>query len=703
MVARRKIIAEGNLPLFGTPSAWKAPNISDLPDWSRAKCVALDTEYRDDHLAKLGCGARRGAKIAGISFMLEGGRPFYVPVRHCDGNVENPDAALRYFQDNVAKFEGRLLGANIPGDLDILDVTEGIRFNYKKVHVCDVQLLDAIIDERHFSYSLENIGKRRGIMGKDKELLKKSAQDYGYDVSKRGWEKCIPLLPSRLVGPYAENDASALFPIFQSQWKEIEANDLVKCTNVETRLTPLLLKIRQRGIRVDFDQLDRVEQQTIVDENELLKQIKHLTGYDIGFNNCNAAAAVAPALLDIGIVLPKTAEGQWSITTDILAEIEHPVAKLIRKLRQTNKIRRTFVASVRRYQTNGRIHGTMAQAVGVSKNSERSGAAYGRLSHKDPNTSQWPSKGPYASAWGKVFLPEEGKILCSSDFSSQEPRWVAHTSSLLGLPGADDLVREYQTNPRIDPHSALAQLIYGPGFTKEERGISKIGFLATIYSQGGSKLCKKQLHLPTRWKVSWGSYRERQEVFFKTREEAVKFRLTINHKCGINEVAGEEGQRILDRIHAGAPFLKMLAKKATEKAEATGVLRILTGRLLHFPMNSKGEWDDTHKALNKIVQGSSGMQCKLAMIALDDECPEYEMHTQKHDEVIGSIEDIRVAKRVGEIMSTVVPGMRVPFRCEAECGPNLGSLKVVCNEKGCTNFALKDDKGSKFGCAEHEH
>lgn len=690
------------MPLFGAVSDWKAPRVSDLPDWGRAKIAGLDTEYRDPTLVKLGCGARRGAQIAGISFMLEGDRPYYVPIRHPDGNVENPDVALRYFKDNVAKFEGKLLGANIPGDLDILDVTENIRFNFRKVRIYDVQLLDAIIDERHFSYSLENIGKRRGIMGKDKELLKRSAQDYGYDVSKRGWEKCIPLLPAKLVGPYAETDASALFPIFRSQWKEIEANKLVECIDIETKLTPLLLKIRQRGIRIDFDQLDRVEQQTIVDENGILAEIKRITGYDIGFNNCSAADAVAPALLSQNIILPKTETGQWSITTDILAEIDHPVAKLIRKLRQTNMIRRTFVASVRRYQTNGRIHGTMAQAVGVSKNSERSGAAYGRLSHKDPNTSQWPSKGPYASAWGKIFLPEEGKILCSSDFSSQEPRWTAHLSSILGLPGADALVREYQTNPRIDPHSALAQLIYGPGFTKDQRGISKIGFLATIYQQGGAKLCKKQLKLPTRWKVSWRPNRQQMEAFFPTREEALKFRMTVNHRCGINEVAGEEGQEILDKIHAGAPFLKMLARAAMDKAEATGILRILSGRLLHFPMNSKGEWEQTHKALNKIVQGSSGVQCKMAMIALDEECPEYEIHTQKHDEVIGSIEDLRVAKRVGEIMGSVVPGMRVPFRCEAECGPNLGQLKVICNEKGCTNFALKDDKGSKFGCSEHE-
>src|ERR1043165_7838612 len=79
----------GNLPLFAPPSTWVAPSLSDLPDWSRCKLISFDSEFKDATLRKLGIGARRGAKLAGYSFCLDGDRPYYVPLRHPGGgNVD---------------------------------------------------------------------------------------------------------------------------------------------------------------------------------------------------------------------------------------------------------------------------------------------------------------------------------------------------------------------------------------------------------------------------------------------------------------------------------------------------------------------------------------------------------------------------------------------------------------------------------------
>ena len=288
-------------------------------------------------------------------------------------------------------------------------------------------------------------------------------------------------------------------------------------------------------------------------------------------------------------------------------------------------------------------------------------------------------------------------MLCSSDFSAQEPRWVQHFSQLLGLTGASTLTQEYRTNPRIDPHSSLAAKIYGPDFTKEDRTNSKTVYLATSYCQGGAKLCKKQLKLPTRFKLSWKDGNEKVVMHFDTEAQALAYRKNVHQKCTITEVAGVEGQAILDRFHAGAPHIKELSDKVIAKVEKTGILKILGGRVLHFRLNSKGEYEHSYKGLNRLIQGTSGYQTKLAMLALDAECPEFYMVLQIHDEVIGSISDIRIAKVVGEIMRQIVTA-EVPFRCEAEVGPSLGELSVVCNHPGCTNMA---DKKDKFGCKEH--
>ncbi len=693
----RKFITEGNLPLFPTESSWKAPRVSDLPDWARASSMSIDSEFRDPTLVELGCGARRKSQLAGISFMLEEGTPAYVPLRHPEGNVENPDMAFRYFHDMAKNYKGELIGANITGDLDIMHYEkgggiDGIRFDFEMIKVFDVLVVDPLIWELHRSYSLASVGDRRNIPGKDKLLLKKAAQDYGYDTTKRGWEKCIPELPAKFVGPYAEHDASVLFPIKTDQMLEIKQQKIEDCINLEMSLLPLLLKMRQRGVALDFDQLGRVEQMSIEDERRLVAEIHHLTGVDIGFNGCMSANRVAPALQALGIRVPLTETGIPSITSEILSNIDHPVAKKIRELRQANKIRTTFCESLKRYQTNGRLHGTYRQIVGSNDKNESSGAAFGRLSSCSPNIQQQPSRGRYAKPWRSIFIPDAGGQWLSADYSAVEPRWTVALASRIKLASVDPLVEEYKTNPRIDPHSAMAKLAYGADFTEEDRKKSKTMVLGTTYGMGGAKLCKVHLKVPTRWLVQV----DRTKYYFNTRAEALNFRVTQHGKCQLREVAGEEGQAIQDKFHEGAPFLREFVKKVIEKVDSTGFLKILGGRIIHFPVSADGSYDWSFKGPNRLIQGTAGMHLKIAMLAIEKEFPGF-LQMTIHDEVCGTCPDLKTAKLIGELMETCVT-TTIPFRTELEWGCNWGSQRVICNVKGCTNYA---DKVDKYGCHDH--
>lgn len=694
----RKFGHEGSLPLFPTASVWKAPSINDLPAWSRANCASLDTEFIDKTLRELGCGARRGAEITGISFMLEGDRPYYCPVRHPDGNMENPDKVFQYFHDQFKNYRGRVLGANVTGDLDVLHYekgggVDGIRFDYSKVQIVDVQVTEPLIWELEHSYSLANIAARRKVPGKDKALLKKAAQDYGYDVEKSGWEAAIPKLPAKFVGEYAEQDAAALFPIFASQWKDIQEQNLEDIFLMSCKVLPLLLMMRQRGVALDFKQLEKVEHMAAEDERSLVSDVLTMTGIDIGFNGCMAASRVAPALEALGIDVPLTESGMPSITTDVLAHIDHPVAKKIRELRQANKIRTTFCQSLKRYQTNGRLHTTFRQIVGANDKNESSGAAFGRLSSANPNIQQQPSRGKYAKPWRKIFVPDNGYQWLSADYSAVEPRWLCHMSLLLNLPGAKQLGDEYCNNPRIDPHGAMARIVYGDGFTEDDRKRSKTMVLGTMYGMGGAKLCRMHLNLPTRWLVE----ANREKHYFSTRAEALTFRIKQKGKWSIREVAGEEGQAVQDQFHGGAPFIKLFARKVIEKVEATGTLRLLGGRVIHFPVNADGSYDWAFKGPNRVIQGSAGIHLQMALLAIEAAFPGF-LQMSIHDEVCGSCPDLKTAKSIGEIMENVVKCL-IPFRSELEWGPNWGEQKVVCNVPKCTNMA---DPIDKFGCYLHK-
>jgi DNA polymerase I-like protein with 3'-5' exonuclease and polymerase domains len=708
-MARKAPYNNGTLPMYAPKNSWLAPNLADLPDWSRAKRIALDTEFKDKTLRELGCGARRGAKLAGYSFKLDGdSRAYYVPIRHPGGNNCPEQPAIAYARDNMRRFKGKVVMANGSGDLDILSTTEQCTFDYNQVTIQDVQVAGPLIWELHHSYSLENEGARRGQKGKDKTALIAAAIEFGAEVYHRSgknkgketktWPAIIPDLPSEHVGSYAEHDAAILLPIIDEQERILEAKGLMRVWDLECRLLPVLLKIRQRGVRIDFQQLDLIEKWAAQEERQALSEIARLSGINIGFDNIMNAGACAMALHAIGAVLPRTDSGQWSVTTAVLAAIDHPVATHMRYCRQVYKLRRTFVASIRKYETNGRIHGTLRQIVGVNEKNEKSGAAFGRLSHAHPNTAQQPSMAKFAAMWRKIFLPEQGALWAVNDLSQQEPRWTTHFAAKYGCDGAAEAAKAYHDDPRIDNHNFMARL------TGLDRKWAKFVFLALCYGEGGKKLCQHQLKLPTRWRVTFGSYKTgTTERFFNTEEEAVAYRKSKPGRARILEVAGEEGQRILDTFSAKAPYIKQLSDLAMAKAEEFGHIKILGGRMLNFSMDKYGAYEHTYKTLNKLIQGTSGYQVKLWMLEADAQG--FYIQLQRHDDIAGSVGSPMEAKRIGAIGAGIVRAL-VPFRVDTEVGTSDGDIHQLCAHRECGEHAVKDarseaEKISAYWCEHH--
>src|SRR5665213_499295 len=109
------------LPLISPESTWCPPQLVELPSWQDAKRIAIDIETCDPQLRKLGPGVRRDAYIAGVSFAIEDGPKCYLPLRHSGGdNMEDPQAALKWLQEQAATFTGEIVGANLSYDIDFL-------------------------------------------------------------------------------------------------------------------------------------------------------------------------------------------------------------------------------------------------------------------------------------------------------------------------------------------------------------------------------------------------------------------------------------------------------------------------------------------------------------------------------------------------------------------------------------------------------
>lgn len=667
MARLKRRVGEGayTLPMFAPKSTWRAPELGALPSWREAKRIALDVETKDPTLTTLGPGVRRGGYITGYSFGIEGGPKHYIPMRHEGGdNVPDAGAALRYLQDQMKIFRGEIVGANLGYDLDYL-MEEDVDFS-NVTRFRDVQIAEPIIDELQDRFSLDVLGKKYVGEGKNDELLRQAAIDYGFDPKKEMWR-----LPARFVGEYAEDDCDLPLRVLRKQEEILAREKLDKIWELESRVLPVLVKMRRRGVRIDFDHLDKVEKWCLREERAAADEVLRHSGVDIGIGNVWQAEVLAVPLRKMGHELPvnvsKAGKISPSVKADWLKEVgkKCPVARAIGRARKVNKVRTTFAASVRTHSVRGRVHCTFNQlrknsddGSGGSESEETEGAAFGRLSCVDPNLQQQPARDPeLGPMWRAVYIADEGKIWCANDYSQQEPRWaVSYAERLtpemysmegklctmhqarLTVQAAQEAAQKYRDDPSTDNHQMMADMA---GVKRKD---AKEIYLGLTYGMGGAKLCRK-LGLATKW------------IDTKRR--------------GKIEVAGDEGQALLDRFDGKVPFLKLLAKRLAQDAERRGWILTEGGRKCHFPEKpGGGGYDWTHKALNRLIQGVSGDQTKTALVHLDQEG--YYIQLQVHDEIDGSVENEEEAAAMAQVMVDALPST-VPSKVDTELGASWGA------------------------------
>lgn len=670
------------LGLFTPESDWRPPSMSDLPSWKGAKRIAIDCEARDPSLGNsLGPGDIRDGYTVGWSFAIQDGPKHYLPFRHEGGDNLPVEQVLGYLRSQIKDFDGEFVGANLSYDIGY-GYNDGFEWN-PSARFRDIQIADPLIYELHMSYSLKNIGKRLGIEAKDEELLRRAAEDMGLDPKKGLWR-----LPGRFVGKYAEQDSASPLEILAAQEKLIEKKDLWDIWNLESDVLPVLVRMRKRGVRIDFDRLAQIERWKVEEERKAFDLIHRETLVRLGPEDVWKAAALAPALEAIGMRLQRTAAGNPQIDKDLLKAADHPVAAAILRARKVNKIQQ-FADSIRKYAVNGRIHCSFHQIAREDEEGDQKGVRYGRLSAADPNMQQQPSpdRDPeIAGEWRKIFIPEEGAIWGCNDYSQQEPRWTTHFAAVMDLPKAREAARRYCDDPDTDNHDMMTRLIHGDelvdhwyatdpkGKYKVHRGYSKNIFLGLCYGEGGAKLCT-DIGKPTRWAHITGWGERKHTEFYEYRHEAMAAKMQSGNGY-IKEVAGEEGQEILDNFDSEVPYVRKLANEATKRATARGFVRTVLGRQLHFEQREDGSYDYTHKALNRIIQGSSADQTKLAIVELDR--AGYFIQLQVHDETDGSFGSIEEARGAGAVMRDCIltrVNPLVPFKVDTECGPSWGEVK----------------------------
>ena len=498
--------------------------------------------------------------------------------------------------------------------------------------IIDTMIAASLIDENRFSYTLDSVAKQYIGMRKSEKLLHDAAKDFGVNPKAEMWK-----LPAPFVGEYAEKDAEITLKLWHALQHEIAKQDLWDVFNLETSLFPCLVDMKFQGVKVDLDKAERTKKDLIKKEKQLLKDIKKIAGFDV---EIWAAASIAKAFDTQKIPYDRTEKGAPSFTKNFLATHPADLPKLINQTREINKANTTFIDTILKHNYKGRIHAEINQI-----RSDQGGTVTGRFSYNSPNLQQIPARhkelGPLIRS---LFIPEDGHKWGCFDYSQQEPRIVVHFASLLKLEGTSTIVDSYNAGD-ADFHQMIADM------AGIERKQAKTINLGLMYGMGKNKLMSE---------------------------------------LGLMKEAAE---KLIKQYHQRAPFVKMLSEAVARRADDSGKIRTIGGRICHFDL-----WEPhgfgikkplphadalrehgpgikrafTYKALNKLIQGSAADMTKKSMLALYQEgvVP----HVQIHDELDISVSGPEKAEKIIGIMEEAVK-LQVPNKVDYEKGDSWGDIQ----------------------------
>ena len=498
--------------------------------------------------------------------------------------------------------------------------------------IIDTMIAASLIDEMRFSYTLDSVGKDYVGMRKNEKLLQEAAKDWGVNPKAEMWR-----LPAPFVGEYAEKDAEITLKLWHALQHEISKQDLWDIFNLETELFPCLVDMKFKGVRVDIAKATAVKKQLIKTEKELLRDIKKIAGFDV---EIWAGASIAKAFDTLKIPYDRTELGAPSFTKNFLATHPAELPKLINEAREINKANTTFIDTILKHEHKGRIHAEINQI-----RSDQGGTVTGRFSYANPNLQQIPARhkelGPMIRS---LFIPEEKCKWGCFDYSQQEPRILVHFASLMKLEGTGSIVDAYNDGS-ADFHQMIADM------AGIERKQAKTINLGIMYGMGKNKLMAE---------------------------------------LGLMK---DDAEKLLKTYHQRAPFVKMLSEAVARRADDSGKIRTIGGRLCHFdlwephgfgikkPLKHADALREhgpgikrafTYKALNKLIQGSAADMTKTSMLALYREgvIP----HIQIHDELDISVSSPSQAEKIIGIMEEAVE-LQVPNKVDYEKGDSWGDIK----------------------------
>lgn len=392
---------------------------------------------------------------------------------------------------------------------------------------------------------------------------------------------------------------------------------------LDAKLEPVLRAMEERGVTLDTDYLAKLAKKLRGEIAECEQKIYREAGHEFTINSPRQLAAVLYDELHLAgdeVFIRKNKTGRSTAAGQLAKLVDtHPIIELILEYREKTKLLSTYLEPLPK----------LVDEAGKLHTNYRIDTAAGRLSSRDPNLQNIPTRTDLGKEIRRAFVASKGMEFLVVDYSQIELRIAAHLS------GDPNLIKAFRDGEDI--HAATGKQM------GVDRRVAKAINFGVLFGQGAFGL-SEALRIPR-----------------------------------------EEAQAFIDQYYLSFPKLREWIAEVQEKARQSGYAETLMGRRRYLGAELKG--GNAHLrafaervAINHPIQGTEAEIMSMAMVKLHEQDErETTMILQVHDELVFEVPSGKattVAPKIRQIMESVIE-LAVPILTEAKHGPNWRDLEPI--------------------------
>ncbi|MAV24370.1 MAG: DNA polymerase I [Gammaproteobacteria bacterium TMED278] len=558
------------------------------------------------------------ANLLGISLSVSENEGCYIPLGHqyddCPKQLEM-DYVIKSLGSAIEDNQEKAIGQNLKFDIPIL-ARHGIK------------ITKFLADTMLMSYVLNSTATRHGMDRLADFYLNYKTTKYTDVTGTASKQISFAEVKLDVATDYAAEDADItlrLYKVLNKLLKEKPTQQKL-LNDLEYPLVHVLSRVEQNGAKIDKKKLSNHSKELSEKISDLTSQAFKISGEEFNLDSPKQLLEILYEKQGLP-VLKKTPKGQPSTNEDTLQRLseDYELPKIILQYRTLAKLKSTYTDSLINIENpkTKRIHTSYQQAI----------TSTGRLSSTEPNLQNIPIKTAEGRRIREAFVPENGNVLISADYSQIELRIMAHLS--------EDKNLTHSFNNNIDVHSSTAAEVFGVSIddvSPDQRRSAKAINFGLMYGMSAFGLTR-QLGIPR------GEAQEYLDTYF------ARYTGVRDYMDNIKAQAKEDkyvetimGRRLyLNEINAA----NGLRRQAAERA-----------------------------AINAPLQGSAADIIKKAMLDIDElllnELQDVQMIMQVHDELVFECPKNKadaVMKKMKDTMEDTVE-LKIPLIADAAIGLN---------------------------------